>query len=555
MGLLKADSTLLTPEALAFVEKLHLKFGEARRRLLLAREARSGPKASLKASTLDAIKPEWSAPDWRTASLAPALTKRTVEITGPAEPKMMINALNSGADVFMADLEDALSPTWANVLSGHDALQSAIRGTLKFTSPDGRSYKMNEKTATLVVRPRGWHLPELRVAMKDGETLSASLFDFGLFFFHAAKEAVARGNGPYFYLPKLESAAEAQVWNSVFEWSENEIGIPPGSIRATVLIETLPAALQMEGILYELRKYIAALNAGRWDYLFSAIKCLPSYDDGSTVFPDRSDLTMLAPFMKKYAERLVAVCHARGAQAIGGMSAFVPSRKDLDFNTRAFAAVRSDKSREASQGFDGTWVAHPDLVPIARDAFSSTKAQAPAHSKFETQDDLFDLLPSPKDEPFVSKRPTLKGLDTNIDVTLRYLSAWLRGQGAVAIHGLMEDAATAEISRAQVWHWLNQKSALVLLDELGNQHTLTRLLVKDRIELANKKIKAELDAMQTGDLDSLITSLNQATDVLNELVFAPTLAPFLTLSAMKRLDSENLKNTIRPTGVDHVSSV
>lgn len=514
-------NSVLTTEALAFVLELDSLFERDRQELLLARSKRTtlAPKSD----------GAWEAPEWRTAAIPKALQKRTVEITGPAEAKMMINALNSGADVFMADLEDALSPTWDNVIDGQRALADAIRGVLSYQSPDGRTYNLNSKTAALVVRPRGWHLNEPRLRSANGKPMSGSLFDFGMFMFHNAREAAASGRGPFFYLPKLEGASEARLWSRVFAHTEEKLGLPHGTIKATVLIETFPAAMEMEGILFELRDYIIALNAGRWDYLFSAIKCLPLYDKENTLFPDRSELTMTTPFMRAYAERLVAVCHKRGAQAIGGMSAFVPSRKDEEANARAFAAVTADKTREASQGFDGTWVAHPDLVPIARAAFEATKPVPSTIGTFDGQ----TLFPRASHAPFNEKRPTLRGIDTNIDVTLRYVAAWLSGFGAVAIHGLMEDAATAEISRTQLWHWRTWRSAsgapVSVALESGETVPLTDALVNERIDRAFNLISKETVPSIAGG------SLSMAVDLLRELVFANELAPFLTLPAMDRL--------------------
>lgn len=514
-------NSVLTNEALSFVLELDSLFENDRQELLVTRGKRTPLRLKAEAT--------WDATEWRTAAIPKALQKRTVEITGPAEAKMMINALNSGADVFMADLEDALSPTWDNVIDGQRALADAIRGVLSYESPDGRTYSLNSKTATLVVRPRGWHLNETRLRGTNGKPMSGSLFDFGMFMFHNAHEAAASGRGPFFYLPKLEGASEARLWSRVFANTEEKLGLPHGTIKATVLIETFPAAMEMEGILFELRDYIIALNAGRWDYLFSAIKCLPLYDKENTLFPDRSELTMTTPFMRAYAERLVAICHKRGAQAIGGMSAFVPSRKDEEANARAFAAVTADKTREASQGFNGTWVAHPDLVPIARAAFEATKPVSSTTSTFDAQ----TLFPRASQTPFNDKRPTLKGIDTNIDVTLRYVAAWLSGFGAVAIHGLMEDAATAEISRTQLWHWRTWRSAsgapVSVALENGQTVPLTDALVNERIDRAFNLISKETVPSIAGG------SLSMAVDLLRELVFANELAPFLTLPAMDRL--------------------
>ena len=445
-----ASDRVLTKEAVAFLGRLESEFGRRRIELLRRRRERWDllESGGLSLSFANA----GSAPgDWRVAHAPPDLTDRRVEITGPAEPKMMINALNSGASVFMADHEDALSPTWRNVTEGHAALMDAVRRTLTFVSPEGKEYRLGDRLATLVSRPRGWHLAEPR-ALADGAPMSASLFDFGLHFFHNAREAVARGSGPYFYLPKLESHFEARLWNDVFEFAQDVVGLPRGTIRATVLVETIYAAFEMEEILYELREHAAGLNAGRWDYLFSLIKAFRTRKE--FVLPDRSQLTMAVPFMRAYAKRLVQVCHRHGAHAIGGMAAFVPSRKDPDVNERAFTRVREDKQREAGDGFDGTWVAHPDLVPVARQVFDATLGSKP-HQKDRPLDELrvtpVDLL----DVRVDGAATTVEGVRANIDVALQYLEAWLRGSGAAAIHNLMEDAATAEISRSQLWQWIH----------------------------------------------------------------------------------------------------
>src|SRR5437660_1137908 len=365
---------VLTPEALAFLSGLEEEFGPTRRDLLARRVER---QAQFDAGLLPDFLPETAeirGGDWQVAAAPPDLQDRRVEITGPVERKMMINALNSGARVFMADFEDALSPTWANVIQGQINLQDAVRRTLSYQSPDGRSYRLAERTATLMVRPRGWHLSERHVEL-DGEPVSASLFDFGLFFFHNAAELQRRGSGPYFYLPKMESHLEARLWNDVFNYSEDALGVPRGSIRATVLIETVVAAFEMEEILYELRDHGACLNAGRWDYIFSAIKKF--HDRAAFVLPDRAQVTMTVPFMRAYTELLVKSCHAHGAHAIGGMAAFIPSRKDAAVNARALEKVAEDKERESGDGFDGTWVAHPDLVAVATAEFDAVLGGRP----------------------------------------------------------------------------------------------------------------------------------------------------------------------------------
>ena len=439
---------ILTRDALAFVARLHEEFGDRRRQVLARRQERW---TQLRDGGQLTLHEEGEAHgSWQVAPAPADLNDRRVEITGPAERKMMINALNSGASVFMADLEDALSPTWANIVEGQGAIMDAVRRTLEFTSPEGKEYRLNDELATLVVRPRGWHLQEANLSV-GGKPASASLFDFGMCFFHNAREALERGSGPYFYLPKLESQLEARLWNDVFVFAQDELGIPRGSIRATVLVETIYAAFEMEEILYELREHAAGLNAGRWDYLFSIIKAFRERPD--YVLPDRGQLTMGVPFMRAYAQRLVQICHRHGAHAIGGMAAFVPSRRDAEVNERALAKVREDKERESGDGFDGTWVAHPDLVPVARAIFDKVLGDAP-HQKTRQREDVNVGAAELLDVRIEGGRITADGVRTNIDVALRYLDAWLQGTGAVAIHNLMEDAATAEISRSQLWQWV-----------------------------------------------------------------------------------------------------
>ncbi len=443
--------TLLTPDAVDFVVHLHTLFNPRRLELLQERKVRQkdwdkGLRPHFLHSTKD-IRDAY----WKVIDAPKDLQDRRVEMTGPAEPKMLINGLNSGAKVFMADLEDACSPTWNNILTGLDALAKAVRRTLSFRSEDGKSYTLNASIATLMVRPRGWHLSEANLLV-DAEPISASLFDFGLFFFHNAKELLQRGSGPYFYLPKMESHLEARLWNSVFEEAERYLNIPSSSIRTTALIETIPAAFEMEEILWELRSYMVGLNAGRWDYLFSMIKKFGRSPDSK--FPDRRFLTMEVPFMRAYAQLLVQTCHRRGAHAIGGMAAFIPSRNDSERNAIAFAAVRKDKEREAQDGFDGTWVAHPGLVPLAQQVFDSVLGVRP-HQKDVLRHDVHiraeDLLGTDIPQSVIS----LDGLRTNIRVAIHYIAKWLSGYGAVAINSLMEDTATAEISRAQIWQWLH----------------------------------------------------------------------------------------------------
>jgi malate synthase len=379
-----------------------------------------------------------------------------VEITGPVERKMMINALNSGADIFMPDFEDSLSPTWSNVVQGHVNLIDAVRRKLTFTSPEGKKYALQEKIATMLVRPRGWHLTEKHM-LAGGKAISASLADFGLFFFHNARELLDRGSGPYLYLPKIESHLEARLWNDVFVFAQEKLGVPRGSVRATVLIETLPAAFEMDEILYELRDHMSGLNAGRWDYMFSLIKKFRSRKD--LILPDRVQITMTVPFMRAYTELLVQTCHKRGAHAMGGMAPFIPTRKNPEINEKALAQTRTDKERETNDGFDGTWVAHPDLVPVAKEVFERKLAGKP-HQKEKLREEVRVTAAQLQDAQVPGGKITEAGLRNNVSVALQYTSAWLNGNGAVAIFNLMEDAATAEISRAQLWQWITNKAKL-----------------------------------------------------------------------------------------------
>jgi malate synthase len=431
-----------------------------------------------------------------------------VEITGPVDRKMMINALNSGANVFMADLEDALSPTWANVVEGQANLMDAVRRTLSLDSPEGKHYELNERTATLVVRPRGWHLAESHASV-DGTPLSASLFDFGLYFFHNAHELVARGTGPYFYLPKTESHLEIRLWNDVFRFAQDTLGIPQGTIRATVLIETIFAAFEMDEILYELRDHAAGLNAGRWDYLFSIIKAFRTRP--GCVLPDRAQLTMTVPFMRAYTQLLIRTCHRRGAHAIGGMAAFIPSRRDPEVNERALAKVRDDKQRESTDGCDGTWVAHPDLVPVAAEIFDRVLGDRP-NQKERLRDDVQVSAAQLVDLEIANGAVTLAGIETNVEVALEYIEAWLRGQGAVAIHNLMEDAATAEISRSQLWQWVRNESPIAddgTMSAQGykdvRQRVLTRLRANAHSDARWDDAAALLDVLVLGEFEEFLT--------------------------------------------------
>ena len=498
---------VLTDEALAFVADLQRRFGHVRIDLLHRRHERqaafdSGARPDFLAGTRDIREAEWTV-----APAPPDFDDRRVEITGPAEPKMMINALNSGARVFMADLEDALAPTWANVVAGQAALMDAVRGTLAFDSPEGKSYRVGERPAQLVVRPRGWHLVESHV-MVDGSPISASLFDAGLYLFHNAAERVARGSGPYLYLPKLESHHEARLWNEVFVWAQSQLGVPRGSIRATVLIETITAAFEMDEILYELREHAAGLNAGRWDYLFSVIKRFRA--DPGLASPDRAQLTMTVPFMRAYTQLLVRTCHRRGAHAIGGMAAFIPNRRDPEVTERALAKVRDDKERESGDGFDGTWVAHPDLVPLATEIFDSVLGSAPNQKGRLPEvtvgaEDLARFVVEGGDV-------TDAGIRANVRVALAYLDSWLRGTGAAAIDNLMEDAATAEIARSQLWLWRTRG-----------------LLPVDRYATLRDEELERLGGVGEG-------RLKDAWEILDHLVLDDEFAEFLTLRAYAMLE-------------------
>lgn len=450
---------ILTPAALQFLTELHRRFASTRHERLADRQRRryeigNGRDPKFREDTR-AIRED---PSWRVAGPGPGLEDRRVEITGPTDPKMTINALNSGARVWLADQEDATSPTWQNVIGGQLSLFDAIRDRLEYTSADGRQYRVTaERTPTIVMRPRGWHLVEKHLRFVDAHgragAASGSLVDFGLYAFHNAEELVARGRGPYFYIAKLESSEEAKLWDDVFAYTEETLGLPHGTIRATVLIETLPAAFEMEEILYVMRDHIAGLNAGRWDYIFSIIK---NYRGRGArfVLPDRSEVTMTVPFMRAYTELLVKTCHRRGAHAIGGMSAFIPNRRDPEVTARAEEKVRADKHREANDGFDGTWVAHPDLIPVARAEFDAVLGDRP--NQVDRQRDDVEVTAAQLLDVHIGRDITEAGVRDNVSIGVRYIEAWLRGLGAVAIDNLMEDAATAEISRSQIWQWIHQ---------------------------------------------------------------------------------------------------
>ena len=506
---------ILSADAQVFLERLHRQF-EPTRRSLLARRAER--QREFDAGALPDFLPETAgvrSGDWRVAPAPADLEKRWVEITGPVERKMMINALNSGASVFMADFEDSLSPTWPNVVEGQANLVDAVRRRLAFKSPEGKAYRLNDAIATLLVRPRGWHLPERHVTV-DGAPISASLFDFGLYVFHNAQERLARGTAPYFYLPKMESHHEARLWNSVFLFAQESLGIPRGTFRATALVETLPAAFEMDEILFELREHASGLNAGRWDYLFSTIKTLRRRRD--LVLPERQQLTMTVPFMRAYTELLVKTCHRRGAHAMGGMAPFIPSRKDPSVNEAALAKVREDKLRESRDGFDGTWVAHPDLVPVAMEVFEKALAPRP-HQKDRRRDEVSVAARELTDTRVPGGTVTEAGFRNNVNVALQYLSSWLAGNGAAAIFNLMEDVATAEIARSQLWQWIHNGAAL------ADGRPVTRELYET--------VKAEELARLGGGGAG---RLREAVEILDGLVGKEEFTEFLTLPAYPYLE-------------------
>jgi malate synthase len=506
---------VLTPEALDFVAALHRAFNPRREELLAKRKTR---QEEINNGDLPHFLPETTEvreSEWQVAPAPPALQDRRVEITGPADRKMMINALNSGSKVFMVDFEDALSPTWYNVTVGQRNVMEAVRRTIEFDDPNGKSYRLNDEIATLLIRPRGWHLTERHVTV-DGEPVSASLFDFGLSFFHNAREQLERGVGPYYYLPKLQSHLEARLWNDVFNTAQDKLNIPRGSIRATVLIETNHAAFEMEEILYELRDHSAGLNAGRWDYIFSMIKTLRDRPD--FLFPDRAQVTMAVPFMRAYTELLVQTCHKRGAHAIGGMAAFIPTRRDPEVNEMAFAKVREDKEREANAGFDGTWIAHPGLVEVAQERFDAVMDGKP-NQKDRLREDVHTTADALLNTQIEGGKITDAGVRTNVSVALQYIDSWLRGIGAAAIYNLMEDAATAEISRAQLWQWINH-------------HATTddgKPITRERFKQTLDEEVAKLGGPEQG-------RLGDAAQLLDNLVRNDEFIPFLTLPAYQLLD-------------------
>ncbi|SFO83617.1 malate synthase [Amycolatopsis arida] len=508
---------ILTPEALRFVGDLHDEFAARRDELLQARTRRREEAA--RTGRLDFLPEtrEIRESEWRVAEAPAALRDRRVEITGPTDRKMTINALNSGAKVWLADLEDANTPHWRNVVSGQVNLYEAARRTIELRTAE-KTYQLRSDIPhpTVVVRPRGWHLPERHLRIGDRDAVGA-LVDFGLHFFHNAAFLASRGEGPFYYLPKMESHLEARLWNDVFTWAEQRLGIPHGTVRATVLIETIPAAFEMEEILYELREHASGLNAGRWDYLFSVIKYFR--DAGSRfVLPDRNAVTMTAPFMRAYTELLVRTCHKRGAFAIGGMAAFIPNRRDPEVTEKALAKVHEDKSREAGDGFDGSWVAHPDLVPVCQEEFDRVLGDEP-NQLARTREDVSVTADQLLDVAATEGRATAAGLRGAVDVGIRYIASWLGGNGAAAIHNLMEDAATAEISRSQIWQWVHNGV------ELDTGERVTAELVRTMID----EVRKELDGQVPAEL------LEPAVELFEEVALAERFVDFLTLPAYERI--------------------
>jgi malate synthase len=510
---------IVTPEALAFLTELHRRFDARRLALLAARQARqqrfdAGESPDFLAETA-AVREG----DWKVAPIPADLTDRRVEITGPTDRKMIINALNSGAKVFMADFEDANAPTWSNLIEGQINLKDRWTGRLAHVDPtSGKSYALAASPAVLLVRPRGWHLPERHVRV-DGQAMSGSLFDFGLYFFHNTKPALAAGSGPYFYLPKMESHLEARLWNDVFVFAQDHLGVAQGTIKATVLIETLPAAFEMDEILYELREHMAGLNCGRWDYIFSYIKRLRRHPQALT--PDRAVMGMGSAFLRAYSLKLIQTCHRRGAFAMGGMAAQIPVKGDPAANEAAFAKVRADKEREAGDGHDGTWVAHPDLVPVAMDVFNRLMPTPNQLGKLRpdvavTRADLLKVHDGQRTE---------HGLRENIRVGVQYIEAWLRGRGAVPLYNLMEDAATAEISRAQIWQWIQQQATL------EDGRPVTPDLFRQLLDEEMAALKPVLGpAFETG-------RFAEAIRIFSDMSLAPTFEEFLTLPAYEVLES------------------
>ena len=504
---------ILTPAAVAFVAELARTFGPQRAALLAGRAERNAALAA--GGTLDFLPATATvrADEWRVSPVPADLQVRKVEITGPTDRKMVINALNSGASVYMADFEDATTPTWDNLVSGQVNLADAVRRTIELTTPEGKSYRLASVLATLVVRPRGWHLPEKHFLV-DGAPIAGAFMDFGLFAFHNAAELVARGSGPYFYLPKLEGHREARLWNDVFLFAQDRLGLPRGTMKATVLVETFPAAFEMDEILYELREHSAGLNAGRWDYLFSIIKTLDHRTD--LVLPDRAQLTMTVPFMRSYTELLVRTCHRRGAFAVGGMAAFIPTRRDPQVNEIALAKVREDKAREATAGFDGTWVAHPDLVPTAMAEFDRVLGDR-KNQLDRARDDVHVTAAELQQITVPGGTLTDAGVRGNVSVAIQYIESWLRGTGAAAINNLMEDAATAEISRSQVWQWVRHGARTAE----GTPVTAEAIRAIGREEVAT--------------LDAPGRRFTEALSLFEEVALSETFVEFLTLPGYDRL--------------------
>jgi len=513
---------VLTSDALEFIARLHRAFDATRRELLDLRRQR---QAELDAGgTLDFLPDTQDVRDgdWTIAPEPDALQNRRVEITGPTSRKMVINALNSGATGFMADFEDSNSPTWHNMIGGQVNLADAIRGTIEHEEK-GNHYTLDDEVATLLVRPRGWHLVE-RNLLVDGAPVAGGLIDFGLYSFHNARELLTRGAGPYFYLPKLESHREARLWNDVFNAAEHDLGLDHGTIKATVLIETLPAALEMDEILYELREHSAGLNAGRWDYIFSAIKRFRTRPEFVT--PDRKAVTMTVPFMRAYTDLLVRTCHRRGAHAMGGMAAQIPSRTDEQANETAFAALRKDKQREACDGFDGTWVAHPDSVAAAMEEFDRVLGDRP-HQLDRLRDDVQVSVEQLLDVPSTPGDITEAGLRSNVNVAIQYISSWLRGNGAAGIDGMMEDAATAEIARSQVWQWVRHGA------QLDDGRTITAALVRELETSELEQIREQI-----GDDEWFETQGRPrlSREIFESVALADEFVEFLTLPAYERLE-------------------
>jgi malate synthase len=510
---------ILTPDALRFVEKLVRKFSATRRELL---KKRVEAQQKISSGDMPGFLPETAdvrGGDWKVAPIPADLQDRRVEITGPVDRKMIINALNSGANVFMADFEDSNSPTWQNTVEGQINLRDAVNGTITFTNPDGKHYSLGHKTAVLMVRPRGWHLVEKHIRL-NGEPVPASLFDFGLYFFHNARTLLEKGSGPYFYLPKLQSHLEARLWNDVFVMAQDEVGIPQGSIRATVLIETIWGAFEMDEILYELRDHSGGLNCGRWDYIFSIIKTFRDKPDFT--LPDRSLVTMTTHCMRSYSLLAIKTCHRRGIHAIGGMAAQIPIKNDKKANKDALDKVRADKERESGDGHDGTWVAHPGLVSIAKDSFDNKMPSANQIDVLREDVDVTtkDLLTVPEGEI------TEEGLRHNINVGILYMAAWLAGNGCVPIYNLMEDAATAEISRSQIWQWIHQPNG-----KLSDGRKVTKELCHELFDDEMEKIRGLV-----GDKQFESGTYGLARELMEEIVTHDDMTEFLTLIGYEHLD-------------------